>query len=177
MEMKYLVEQDTGNIYLPAVHVNGIVGLDASGTSEAKVTNIVYANDTDKINMDLDIAEFDKVVFASLEVEFTHTETESDSAYNMLLNGGVYQIEIDTTNLSSVIPMLFSCIAYDDTGAISGEVEVYARYTNGLLSLRAALFKNSYSVSDIGVVTKEEIPLGLSKIVGCANGIVIGGGN
>ena len=64
MEMKYLVEQDSGKIYLPVVHANGIIGLDINNDEEAKLTNIVYASND--ISIDLDIAELNKMIFASL---------------------------------------------------------------------------------------------------------------
>lgn len=175
MEMKYLTEQDTGNIYLPAVHVTGIVGLDTSSVTDGTAVNIVYANEEDKIDVDLEIVEFNKAVFAYLEINFDHIDTESYSAYLTMLNGGTVYVNIDTTNLSSFAPMIFNCVAYDETGAISGDIEAYVKYTNGLLSISAALIKNTYSINDIGVLTKTEVPLSLSKIVGSANGIVIGG--
>ena len=173
MEMKYLVEQDSGKIYLPVVHANGIIGLDINNDEEAKLTNIVYASND--ISIDLDIAELNKMIFASLEIDFINNNTQDETPYWILLNGGTVDISIDDNAISTFIPMIFNCIAYDDIGEISGDIEVYVKLIKGRISIQAALKKNTYSVNDIGVISKKEEPLSISKIVGSANGLIIGG--
>ena len=125
--------------------------------------------------MDLNFIEFDKVIFSSLELNFTHLSVETNSAYSSLLSSGFYHIYLTNTELPIIAPMQFNAVAYDDEGNISEDIEVSIRYTNGVLTINAALSKRYYNTDEIGNIVVNTLPLGLSKIVATANGINVGG--
>lgn len=170
MEMKYLKEQDTGQIYMPVVHRDGIVGLDPSGSDPPSVYTSVYIQDDDQgITGSISFTEYSKIVLASLKLYID----PDGAAYETLKSQNNVSISIDMEYIYSYL--VFDTIAYNE-GKMSTNVPTSAWLgSDKILHFNAGVKANNYTPNIDGVINEQYTYNPIDYIIGTAIGIVIGG--
>lgn len=172
MEIKYLTEQDTGERYLPVVHINSIVGLDTSGGS-SPIVHRCAINDTEQgINGNAIIREFNKIVVANIDLTVDHTNITDTSAFKRLKAGNDVTIELPTPdNKSKYSILVFDTLVYDENNSISSDI-LSSAYLLQLSATEATLSLRTNKAEDLSYTAGD-----ICRLIGTAVGIVIGGYN
>lgn len=175
MEMKYLTEQDTGQIYLPRVHITGIVGLDVSGNSFVKTTTVGFTNASiGIIRGTLRFKEYNKVVAAQILMELDYTNTGEDTIHPLLVRGAPFTINVADKVEDEYTFMVFDTVAFDNRDTTAAKVDAAVSYTKGMITVRASLKDRNYYFNDNHNVIETPYEMSISKIVGSAVGYMIG---
>lgn len=175
MEMKYLTEQDTGQIYLPKVHVTGIVDLDVSGNTSVKTTNLNFTNGAVGITRGiLRFNEYNKVVAAQLILEVDYELATEVSIYPLLVRGAPFTINI-SGHSDKYTYMVFDTVTFDTRGTIDSKIDTSITYASGILTVRSSLKDRNYYYNDSLNVVETPYDMSIAKVVGTAIGFAIGG--
>lgn len=173
MEMKYLTEQDTGQIYLPKVHVTGIVDLDVSGNTSVKTTNLNFTDGAVGITRGiLRFNEYNKVVAAQLILEVDYERTAEGSIYPLLVHGAPFTINI-SGHSTRYTYMVFDTVTFDTRNTIDSKIDTSITYSAGVLTVRSSLKDRNYYYNDTLNVVETPYDLSMSKVVGTAIGFAI----
>ena len=175
MEMKYLREQDTGQIYLPVVHASGIVGLDTSGSSEMTKYEIDLTDRDQFISSGtLTIYQYSKMVFIQLSILFDPYTENDNSAYQRMLNGNTIVLDINEgTDIKDCMPVVLNTISYDDRDVVSSVIDTSVCYTNGCLTMTSSLKDNEVYFDEDNILKTRSNPIKLTKVVGSGFGLLL----
>lgn len=161
MEMKYLVEQDTGVLFFPAVHVEGIKGLSLNVDKTVKSGTIDLSKDTNiAAGSTLKYSIYNQLVYLSAEVIFTQ------AGITRIQNGDTIDISITDANFPKLILTEFDTICYDSFGP-SSKCYASIEVDNKTLSILVSVKTNSYD--DDGKIT--EVNNEITKLYGTASTI------
>lgn len=175
MEIKNLKEQDTGQIYLPRVHAEGIIGLDSSSNTTKQIVSHDFSDTTHGITRGLlRFVEYNRIVLVNLEMMINTDNTDIDSIYTILKNNGQYNISIKNGALKSYSFMAFDTVTFDSDNHVLPYCVTSASYASKVLSINCSVQQSEYSYDDDNVFSEVVQYYKPYKIIGTAIGTRLG---
>lgn len=161
MEIKYLSEQDTGNLCFPVVHVKGIVGLNVNPTTGISSQDIPLANKYLLTGSKVKITYFDNIVSISADIQLNGEGLKYLQAGNT--------IEISNSGFNNTEDVALDTITTLNNAVVSGCMG-YVWIKDAKLYIKATCKKITFSAdaANPGGVIEREDTLSFDKIVGNA---------
>lgn len=161
MEIKYLSEQDTGDLCYPVVHVKGIVGLDVNPTTTVSMQDIPLANQYLLTGSKVKIAYFDNIVSVSADIQV------NGAGVSYLQSGNV--IEIANSGFNNTEDVSLDTVTTLN-GNLVGGCMGYIWFKDSKLYIKASCKKITYTEDKVnkGQVIETETMLSFDTIVGNA---------
>lgn len=146
-EMKYLTNQETDNIMLPLVHVNGIVGLNINQDNSTKVQTVNISGEYFSIDAKLYVYQYDNIVTVSLIGKLTNDGIE------YLRNGNTIELTISALNNTEFVVLDSVLLTAMEDPAIGAYANVYV--SDGKLYISCNTKSVSYSINVDGTGIEE----------------------
>lgn len=161
MEIKYLSEQDTGNLCFPVVHVKGIVGLDVNPTTGVSSQDIPLTNKYLLTGSKVKITYFDNIVSVSADIQLNGEGLK-------YLQGG-NTIEISNSGFNNTEDVALDTVT-TLSGNVAGGCMGYVWIKEAKLYIKATCKKVTFTEDkkNPGAVIEQETILAFDKIVGNA---------
>lgn len=169
MEIKYLIEQDNGDIILPVVHTDGIVGLKADFDYAPDQKKFSFTPSKGDYTIDYELNTFEGIVAVSMYIELNNAS--NNSILQTLSTDGVVQINLNDFSVKS-LPIILSCVAYNGDD-VSSEGEIYCKITNGMIFINGSVTKNIYRKLDNGEFERIETLIDIDRIICTGYSILI----
>lgn len=170
MEMKYLREQDTGQIYLPVVHASGIVGLTTYKADTCTKYTAKIEDTEQGVTGDIEVFEYNKILVGQIELNFK----DNSLALTRLANGNSIVVDCKLGLPFIFTPLIFDTLSYEkvnDKPFPSYKVDTSITLSANSLSIVSSTKRNNYKVDNVGLTYNEPETLKLTKVIGTANGI------
>ena len=161
MEIKYLSEQETGDLILPICHVEGVVGLDINPTTDVTSQSIILSSEYLDAESTGNITYYDNLVSIWVNLKF------SLSGIEYLKNGNT--IEIESTSLNNTEDVALDCIIrYDSKIAQSCMGYVWVKDSKLYIRATSKVILFSQDPNDVMNIIEEETEIPFTHINGNA---------
>lgn len=175
MEIKNLKEQDTGQIYLPRVHADGIIGLDSSSNNSKYVISHDFTDTDHGITRGLlRFVEYNRIVVVNLEMMINVDNTDVGSIYSVLRGNGQYNININNAALKKYSFMVFDTVTFDTDNHVLPYCVTSAAYDSKVLSINCSTQNSVYGYDGANQLYESIEYLKPYKVIGTAIGARLG---
>lgn len=149
-EMKYLVEQETDNVLMPLVHVNGIVGLNVNNNTGTIIQTIDLAGTYFTVDSKLFIYQYDNLISLSIIGKLTSAGIE------YLTNGNTIELTISALNNTELLILDSMALSSADNPVFGVTTNVYVQDGKLYISCDAKTYMYSLNGTGDGIDESEE---------------------
>lgn len=149
-EMKYLVEQETDNVMLPLVHVNGIVGLNINTNTGTSIQTVDLTGEYFGIDSKLFVYQYDNLISLSLVAKLTNEGIE------YLSGGNTIELTISALNNTEFLVLDSVALSSMDSPVFGVNTNVYVRDGKLYIKCDSKVYKYALNGTGDGIDESEE---------------------
>lgn len=159
MEMKYLKDQDTADIFYPMLHAHGICDLDVDEASNELISKEYTLTDSTYFSSSSSISyrEYVKMVYVSINADL------KSAAITELQKNGFFTEALPADFPTCNVRLNLIC---KNSDGLSAYCTAYGIIDNGTITINAITLEPIYNTVD-GVTTETKVPHSFESISGC----------